>query len=80
MCFTRKMCSNRIYSLTNESIYYLFYYSSLCILNILYSTDNRQIYIYDSDDNYYVDSDDYGDVGYYYDDDSDDETIFDWFY
>lgn len=50
------------------------------ILNILYSTDNRQIYTYDSDDNYYVDSDDYGDVGYYYDDDSDDETIFDWFY
>lgn len=50
------------------------------ILNILYSTDNRQIYIYDSDDNYYVDSDDYGDVGYYYDDDSDDENIFDWFY
>ncbi|XP_065921776.1 uncharacterized protein [Magallana gigas] len=50
------------------------------IIEILECTDNRQIYIYDSDDNYYVDSDDYGDVGYYYDDDSDDETIFDWFY
>lgn len=50
------------------------------IIEILECTDNRQIYTYDSDDDYYVDSDDYGDVGYYYDDDSDDETIFDWFY
>lgn len=50
------------------------------IFNIFYSIDNRQIYIYDFDDNYYVDFDDYGDVGYYYDDDLDDENIFDWFY
>lgn len=60
-------------------IYYLFY-SSLYIFYILYSTDNRQVYTYDSDDNYYVDSDDYGNVSYYYEDDSDDESIFDWFY
>lgn len=50
------------------------------IIEILECTDNRPIYTYDSDDNYYVDSDDYGNVSYYYDDDSDDESIFDWFY
>lgn len=53
--------------------------SLLFLLNILYSTDYSQSYMYTyvSDDDYYVDSDDYEDFGYYYDDDDSDE---DWFY
>lgn len=50
----------------------------LILLNILYSTDYSQSYMYTyvSDDDYYVDSYDYEDFGYYYDDDV---SVEDWF-